>query len=116
MPASNQEKEFVAYIVDLMQSIGPVTVRPMFGGFGIFLDKTMFGLVADSVLYFKVDQQSCSTFEARNLEPFRYVKNNKSYSMSYYQAPDEALENADDMAQWANQAYRVAIKARKDKK
>ena len=50
MPASSEEKEFVSYLVELMQSIGPVNARPMFGGFGIFLDKLMFGLVADSIL------------------------------------------------------------------
>ena len=34
MPVSKQEQEFVTYIVDLMQTIGPVTVKKMFGGYG----------------------------------------------------------------------------------
>jgi DNA transformation protein len=113
MPVSSEEKEFVSYIVELMQSIGPVNARPMFGGFGIFLDKLMFGLVADSILYLKVDQDTRPDFEARDLEAFSYVKNNKSYNMSYYQAPEEALENPEDMATWANRAYAVALAAKK---
>ncbi len=46
MPVSNQEKEFVTYVVDLMQSIGPVRAKAMFGGHGIFLERLMFGLIA----------------------------------------------------------------------
>ncbi len=113
MPASSEEKEFVSYIVELMQTIGPVSARPMFGGFGIFLDKLMFGLVADSILYLKADKNTLADFEARNLQAFSYVKNNKSYNMSYYQAPEEALENPEDMATWANRAHAVALAARK---
>ncbi len=54
MTTSGEEKEFVSYLVELMQSIGPVRAQAMFGGHGIFLEQLMFGLVADSVLYLKV--------------------------------------------------------------
>ena len=47
MPSSPEEKEFTSYVVDLMQSIGPVNAKAMFGGYGIFLEGLMFGLVAD---------------------------------------------------------------------
>ncbi len=40
MPPSPVEKEFTTYIVDLMQSIGPVSAKAMFGGYGIFLEAT----------------------------------------------------------------------------
>ena len=116
MSTSNEEKEFVSYIVELMQAVGPVNARPMFGGFGVFLDKLMFGLIAEGILYLKADQSTRPYFEARDLETFNYVKNNKPYSMSYYQAPEEALENDEDMALWANQAYRVAVKAQNTRK
>jgi DNA transformation protein len=116
MPTLNEEKEFVSYILDLMQYIGLVKARAMFGGFGIFLDKNMFALVAEGVLYLKVDQQTRPDFEARNLEAFHYTKNNKTYTMSYYQAPEEALENSEDMNFWANQAYAVALRAKNAKK
>ncbi len=51
------EKEFSSYVVDLMQSYGPVHCKRMFGGFGIFLDELMFGLIAERVLYLKVDAE-----------------------------------------------------------
>lgn len=58
MPVSKKEKEFVAYIVDLMSSIGPVYAKGMFGGHGIYLDGIMFALVANSVLYLKSDEDT----------------------------------------------------------
>ena len=111
MPASKEEKEFVTYVVELMQSIGPVSAKGMFGGHGIFLDGLMFGLVADSILYLKVDKGTESEFRAKGLEAFTYNKKGKEFKMSYYQAPEETLEDADEMNSWANKAYGAALKA-----
>ena len=111
MPVSNEEKEFVSYVVELMQSLGPVTAKGMFGGHGIFLDGLMFGLVADSVLYLKADKETENEFMANGLEAFTYNKKGKEFKMSYYQAPEEALEDAEEMSSWAKKAYAVALKA-----
>ena len=111
MPVSNEEKEFVTYVVDLMQSIGPVRAKSMFGGHGIFLEGLMFGLIADSVLYLKVDKETEIEFKARGLEAFTYNKKGKEFKMSYYQAPEEALEDVEEMNSWANKAYGTALKA-----
>ena len=53
-----------------MAGFGPVTIRPMFGGAGVYHDGLMFALVDDEVLYFKVDETSRPAFEAENLPPF----------------------------------------------
>lgn len=111
MPVSREEKAFVDYIVELMQSIGPVSARRMFGGHGIFLDGLMFGLVADRVLYLKADAETEPLFTERGLEPFSYSKQGKRTKLSYYQAPDEALDDSDEMNTWANLAYGAALQA-----
>ena len=61
MPASSG---FYAHLVDLMESFGPVTVRRMFGGAGVFRDGVMFGLIADDTLYLKADRHNRGDFEA----------------------------------------------------
>jgi DNA transformation protein len=109
--ASSKDKAFVAYVVELMQVIGPVQSRAMFGGHGLFLDGLMFALVSNTVLYLKVDKGSLANFQSRGLDAFTYVKNSKDYKMSYYQAPDEALEDVAEMSHWANQAYASARRA-----
>ncbi|HHJ19832.1 MAG TPA: TfoX family protein [Gammaproteobacteria bacterium] len=111
MPISSDEKEFVNYVVDLMQLMGPVTARRMFGGHGLFLEGLMFALIADSTLYLKVDDLIGGDFEDRGLEPFSYEKKGKTFKMSYYQAPEEALEEGEEMHQWANLSYGAALRA-----
>ena len=111
MPTSKAEKEFVSYVVDIMQSIGPVGAKRMFGGHGIFLDGLMFALIADSTLYLKADKTSENDFKTKGLEAFTYNKKGKEYSMSYFQAPEETLEDSDEMNVWANKAYAAALRA-----
>jgi DNA transformation protein len=111
MPASNVEKEFVHYVVDLMQSIGPVRAKGMFGGYGLFLEDLMFGLIANSTLYLKADKQTENAFKDKGLEVFTYHKQGREFRMSYYQAPEEALEDGEEMNVWANRAYAAALRA-----
>lgn len=108
---SNVEKEFVSYVVELMQSAGPVYAKRMFGGHGIFLEQLMFALVADSILYLKVDAETENEFKEKELEAFTYDRKGKEFKMSYYQAPEEALEDAGEMNAWVNKAYGAALRA-----
>lgn len=116
MSVSSIDKEFVSYVVDLMQSIGPVYAKSMFGGHGIFLEGLMFGLVADSVLYLKVDAETVDKFKDRGLDAFTYNKKGRQLTMPYHQAPDEALEDGEEMNLWANKAYAVALRAASKKR
>jgi DNA transformation protein len=57
---------------ELSAPLGRVTFRRMFSGWGVFCEAGMFGLVADDVLYLKVDSETRAVFEAEGLEPFGY--------------------------------------------
>jgi len=118
MRASSVKEDFVSYVVELMQSIGSVHAKSMFGGHGIFLEELMFALVADSALYLKADKETMNEFKEKGLEAFAYNKKGKEFRMSYYQAPDEALEDSEEMNVWANKAYSAALRsvAKKQKK
>ena len=111
MPVSNEEKAFVNHVVELMESIGSVSAKRMFGGYGIFLDGLMFALIADNVLFLKADEESENEFKTKGLEAFTYSKKGKEFKMSYYQAPEESLEDAEEMSVWANRAYGAALRA-----
>jgi len=111
MSIRNNESEFVTYVIDSMQPLGCVHAKRMFGGHGIFLQGLMFGLIADSVLYLKADKDLENDFIVRRLEAFQYQKKNKLFKISYYQVPEEALENDDVMFEWATKSYQAAIRA-----
>ena len=112
MPKSN---EFVDYLLELLEPFGQVTARAMFGGYGIYFNQLMFGLVADDMLYLKVDEKNLYAFEERKLQPFVYIKQGKEMKMSYYQVPEEALDNSDEMCRWAELAYSAALRGQSNK-
>jgi len=113
----SEEQDFVTHLLELLEDFPNVTAKRMFGGYGIFREGLMFGLVADSTLYLKVDKENKPDFEAHESEPFIYDgKRGKPMSMSYYQAPEEVLDNPDDMIEWAESAYGAALRSKKPKK
>jgi len=104
--------EFIEYLKEVFVHFGPIEARKMFGGYGIYHKGTMFGLVAQETLYLKASGDLIKKFEARGLGPFEYDKGNKVVKMSYYLAPDEILDDPDEAAIWAKQAYAVALRAK----
>lgn len=108
--------EFVEYLAEVFQDFGAIRSRRMFGGYGIYHDNLMFGLVADDVLYLKVDAQSATLFEDLDLKPFEYMKNGKSMKMSYYMAPEAIFDDRDVAKEWAQHAFAAALRSGKPKK
>lgn len=113
---SQTEKAFVDYVLELLSPMQGVTAKRMFGGYGVFRDGLMFGLVADSMLYFKVDNTTVDSFEEKGLEAFSYNKKGKLCKLSYFQAPEDVLEERDEMQRWATAAFDVALRAAAKKK
>ena len=104
------EDDFIDYLVESLSPLGPVRAKKMFGGFGIFMDELMFGLVSKNVFYLKVDDKNRPDFETRGLGPFTYSRKGKEYSMSYYEVPDEAVDEAEQLCGWAQKAYDAALR------
>lgn len=105
--------EFIEYLRELFQEFGEVENRRMFGGHGIFRDGIMFGLVSDEMLYLKTNGDTAERFKARGLKPFTYRKKDRTVSLAYYPAPEEALEDPTELCRWASQAYEVAVRSQK---
>ncbi len=74
----------------------------MFGGYGLYLDGKIFGLIADEVLYFKTDGSNRPEYEARGSRPFTYeTAKGRRVAMSYWEVPSEILEDVQLVAEWA---------------
>ena len=103
--------EFVRHVLEMLRFMGPVESKAMFGGWGLYHRGTFFALVLDDTLYFKTDDESRAQFEAEGLRPFVFSMKAGEVTTSYYQAPDEALESPEVMADWARLAYSAALRA-----
>src|SRR5213595_2302738 len=89
-----RQDEFAAYCVELLGSLGGARSRRMFGGHGIYVDDLFVAIIVGERLYLKADDESRGKFEAAGCEPVVYDAKGKRMSMSYYSAPDEAVEAA----------------------
>lgn len=104
--------EFVSHVLDTMRQTTAIGAKSMFGGWGLSHDGVMVGLIADDVLYLKVDATSKSDFAAIGSSPFTYLGKGKPVQMSYWRAPEEALESPQEMRHWLRLAIAAALRAR----
>jgi DNA transformation protein and related proteins len=97
------------YITELFAGFGPVTVRRMFSGAGIFADGLMIALVVDGVIFLKADEETVPRFERESLAPFSYkTKDGRRTLMSYWRLPERLYDDPDELADWARQSMAVA--------
>jgi DNA transformation protein len=97
------------YITELFAGFGPVTVRRMFSGAGIFADGLMIALVVDGVIFLKADEETVPGFEREGLAPFSYkTKDGRRTLMSYWRMPERLYDDPDELADWARQSMAAA--------
>jgi DNA transformation protein and related proteins len=111
-----KHNEFVEYLVEQLQPWGVVSPKSMFGGVALYRDDLIFGMVDNDIFYLKVDDINRSTFEEADLPAFTYVRKGKTMAMAYHQAPESALEDPDELIEWAQLGFDAAVRAPKKKK
>ena len=100
------------FLIDLFSDFGPVTIRPMFSGFGISADGTNFALALRAGLFLRADEQTISRFEAEGSKPFQYQTRAKTVTVnSYWQLPARLFDDSEELAEWARAALAAAQRA-----
>lgn len=102
--------DFITYLEDLFAPLGELSARRMFGGYGLYLDALMIGVVMDDGLYLKVDETTRAQFQAAGSAPFVYDSGDKRITMSYWSAPEAALDSPQAMLPWARLALQAALR------
>ncbi|MFG1225838.1 TfoX/Sxy family protein [Xanthobacter wiegelii] len=103
-------------IADLFAAFGPVAVRRMFGGAGLYADGLMFALWAGDTFYLKADAALAEDLKGRGSVPFSYVAKGVTRTMGgFWSVPEEALDDAEDLAALARRALFVAHAANEAK-
>jgi len=99
---------FVDDLLERVERLGALRARKMFGGTGIYCDGVFFALVADGVLYFKVDEGNLADFERAGMARFRPFPERSDASMGYYEVPLDVLEQPARLLAWARKALAAA--------
>lgn len=93
-------------LVDTLQPLGDVRSKRMFGGFGVFADDVMFGLVDSSGQGFlRVGEDTQARYEAADAHAHG--------RMPYWSIPPSVHSDEELLIEWAREALGVARAARK---
>ena len=83
--------EDIAWFRELLEPVGRVTIRRMFGGAGLYVDGLIVGLEVEGTLFLKTDEQTRQAFADAGGMPFVYDGKGKPITMGCWTAPDEPL-------------------------
>ena len=100
---------FAEFLREQLGSLGPVTMRRMFGKTGVFCDGLMLAMVRDNTLYFRVDGDNRAAFkEAESFPPLNYEKKGGTIDLSFWRAPERLFDEPDELVSWARAALAAA--------
>jgi len=110
------DQGLLAWVEECLEPIGRVTMRPMMGGATLYLDGTVFAIIADGDLWFKADRTSDAAWDAAGAERFTYeMGEGRTGSMNYRRAPADVHDDPDAMRQWAGLALQAGLRAPRKK-
>ena len=116
--SKNSKKEFAEYVAhDLLDALGGVTARAMFGGFGIYKEGIILGIIVEGRLYFKVDDSNRADYVSHGMKAFVYEgMKGKKIEMGYWEVPEEIMEQSPEITEWARKAWIINKNAKAKKK
>ena len=71
----------IEHLRDLFEPLGPISARAMFGGYGLYFDGVIIGVIMEEALYLKTDAETRDRFEAAGCAPFLYEMKGKVLPM-----------------------------------
>ena len=106
-------------LAEFFAAYGPVSVKRMFSGFGVYAEDVCFAVFLRGELFLKADPASVARFEAEGSTPFSYsqTKSGKVVRVdSWWRLPARLYDEPDELAEWTRAAVAVAHAASVKKK
>lgn len=97
-------------VLPALQGVGAARSRAMFGGFGVYLDDVIVGLIAWDRLFFRTDAHNRPDYEAAGSVPFTYEgRSGKPIEMPYWELPGDVLDDPALLGDWALKARAASL-------
>ena len=98
---SNEASLSVELLLEKLIQISGITSKKMFGGYGVFHEGKMFGLVnSKGEIYLKVNDVIKSKFEAEGAQ--------QHGKMPYYSVPDGLINNLEKLIKWTKESIDIS--------
>jgi DNA transformation protein len=103
-------------IEDMFSSLGPVVIRPMFGGKGVYCKDVIIAVEFHGDILLKADDVSAPALAAAGAARWAYEgRAGKAINMPYWSIPADAFDDPGVMANWVRLAYEAALRSAKVK-
>lgn len=105
--------EFREFLIDHFSGLGPIEVKRMFGGAGLYVDDACFAIVLfGETLMLRGDDTLGAELEAEGAERWVYShKTRGDVVMPYWTLPEAAMDDPDEAVAWARKALIPAQEA-----
>ena len=109
--------EFIKYVMELLEPVGPVQAGRFFGGVGISNGCAQFAMIMGNSLYFVVDENTRGKYEQAGMQPFSYTtKKGHIQVRRYFELPEDILTDPEQLRVWASEAMIIAGNTKSKKK
>ena len=117
MPAKKNHPDapLVEEIVDRLSRFADVSSRFMFGGWGLYSDGVMFGLVDQGAVFLRADDVNRPDFEAAGQRQWVYEMRGKPTPLPYFSLPEDDFDDPDALRTWFESARAAAARNAKPK-
>jgi len=95
----------------LFEPFGPVAIKRMFGGHGVYADGLCFGIESGGEIYIKSDAEIEPSFIAAGSTPFTYTAKGKPMKIAYWRLVETAYDEPDELRLWASRGLAAARRA-----
>ena len=103
-------------IRELFAALGPVSIRRMFSGKGVYFQGVIVAIVYGDELRLKADSISAPEFEAAGSTQWAYEGRRGELMMPYWSISHHAFDNSDSMDRWVRLAFDAGLRARAPKR
>jgi len=97
---------FHDFVHELLEGLGPLRIKRMFGAAGVYAGEAMFAVIDDDVLYLKTDEALQAELAAEGSA--RWVYRDGGGPTSFWRLPEAALDDPEAAVAWARKAVAVA--------
>ena len=100
---------FGDWVREHLAGLGPIEIKPMFGGASVYADGLIFALLDDGVIWMKADDGNQPALEAAGARQISYTaKDGRVMLMPYWSLPDSAVDDPDEAVVWARSSLEAA--------
>jgi len=98
-----------AWLHDLFEPFGPVRLKRMFSGYGVYDGDFCIALAINPGLCVRANEEFRPALEAAGAQPFTYAKQGKTIAVkAWWRLPDDIVDDPDAVSHWARISLQIA--------